>query len=367
MDDVYAWAIQSPYSPLNLQYLSQPTPQGMHPSWEGRFTFRDAFEDLLVAGSGSPLPSLDEHARKKMMESNLFTTNWGLGAGLGLHVAHWVAEIGVSGLWGSYFDLRPELRNCFDWRPSRRMDMSGLNRRLYFRTRLENGGLFDEWSGQEREVVDRGRDWAEIWHEAMKVVRDVTKYVDGDDNGDADADADADAEEDLYTSRFSTGSHSHSTPKDMRVAERPDTDTNTSVSANTALQKQQHQQYVPEGLEPEQVTTTEYADGSKRVTKTKRKERDGKTEITTTSEHFDADGKLLADTKETTTTRTWSGRLPGAEASFSWTFNKDAKTHTKARGEWNNASDANGEDGHGEDDSQPGRRKDENSGWFWKR
>ncbi|KAI3320486.1 hypothetical protein HD806DRAFT_234866 [Xylariaceae sp. AK1471] len=343
MDDVYTWAIQSPYSPLNLQHLRQPVPQGVHPSWEGHFTFRDAFEDLLVAGSGSPLPSLSEHTRRKTWESNPFSA-WGPGQ----HVALWVGEVGVTGLWGSYFNLRPELRNCFDWRPSRKMDMSGFNRRLYFRapavSEWGNGGLVDEW--KEREA-SRDKDWIDIWSEAMKVVRDhVTRF------GEDDEDANADAEEDLYSAnRSEFAADPVSARKDMQVAERPNT--------TNALQKQD----VPEMPEPEQVTTTEYADGSKHVMTTRRKERDGKTEVTTTSQHFDANGSLLAESKETTTRRTWSGRVPGAEASFSWAFNKDAKTTTRAEGNGGRTDD---EDGDG-DDSHLGGRKDAKSGWFWKR
>ncbi len=49
----------SPYSPLNLRHLPQPVPRGVpHGVDPAGFTFSDAFEDLLAAGSGRPLTDL---------------------------------------------------------------------------------------------------------------------------------------------------------------------------------------------------------------------------------------------------------------------------------------------------------------------
>ncbi|KAH8158864.1 hypothetical protein CIB48_g9383 [Xylaria polymorpha] len=101
MDEVHTWSIHSPYSPLNLQHLPQPTPRGAPRSSEAHFTFRDAFEDLLVAGSGQPLPSMRELAWKKRREGFPFWED------RGTHVTQWVGRLAAGGLWDALFRMEP--------------------------------------------------------------------------------------------------------------------------------------------------------------------------------------------------------------------------------------------------------------------
>ncbi|KAJ3562559.1 hypothetical protein NPX13_g8523 [Xylaria arbuscula] len=108
--------------------------------------------------------------------------------------------------------------------------------------------------------------------------------------------------------------------------------------------------------EPESTTTTTYVDGSKLVRKIERTERDGKVEVTTTENYYDAQGNLLSESRGVSKTRSWSGSLPGgnAGASVSWSWNSSGSGSGSNRDE-----DASGAEG--------GAEKKDKNGWFWKR
>jgi hypothetical protein len=221
--------------------------------------------------------------------------------------------------------------------------MDTFNRRLYFRqqtpaARFHRVGFFDD-AFKEQGANAANINAQEIWNEAMKFVRENVFGEDDNDNGNADA------EEDMYSATRSDFARDSGNKKDLRTIEQPADD--------VVPQKQS----VQEGEEPEYVSTTEHSDGSKTVRTEKRSERDGRIESTYTSQDFDANGKLVSQYKKTSSTKTWSAKVPGGGASFSWSWNKDAHARGKS-----SLSDADAED-----DSRQGGHGDEKRGWFWTR
>ncbi|KAI1641830.1 uncharacterized protein F4817DRAFT_354678 [Daldinia loculata] len=103
VEDVYHWAISSPYSPLNLQSLRQPRPTDAPRDYPDCFTFRDAFEDLLAVNSGKPLSDLRRLVFSKHFEHVRYFP-WGMS------VENWVAGVGLRGLWSAYFPLSPSAK-----------------------------------------------------------------------------------------------------------------------------------------------------------------------------------------------------------------------------------------------------------------
>ncbi|KAI1145641.1 hypothetical protein F4825DRAFT_443353 [Nemania diffusa] len=356
MDDVHTWSVQSTYSPLNLQHLPQPTPRVFpHVRAEGVFTFRDAFEDLLVAGSGQPLPSDRDLMRRKIPELlPSMARDRERGNSNGLHVAHWVSGIAALGLWDAYFRLEP---------PARTMADSGRfqPRRMYFGERGAGAAPFGTSFGSSAAWGRRGgdRDGVSAWRAfedrevraranfgARGAWDSAWRFGGGaqdrdweeDENENQRESRDADVEDELYRPSRPT--------KDVwRVADSGADDSSGGLRKPAV---------------PPEVTTTVYADGSRSVTTTERRreENGGKTRVTTTAQHFDAAGNLVSESRESSSTRTWSGKIPGAEASFSWSWNSDSRN--EASGE-----DREGRDRDREDDGE--ERKDEKSGWFWKR
>ncbi|KAK8108412.1 hypothetical protein PG984_014213 [Apiospora sp. TS-2023a] len=108
---IQSWVKYSAYSPLRLQdTLPQPVPKdvpassypsGNEPREQYRFTFRDAFEDLLAVSSGQPLKPLPE------LESRLTTPRRPGSLFLELSSAKswrdWTANIERRYLWDTYF------------------------------------------------------------------------------------------------------------------------------------------------------------------------------------------------------------------------------------------------------------------------
>ncbi|GAP93072.1 hypothetical protein SAMD00023353_10000230 [Rosellinia necatrix] len=370
MDDVQDWAIHSPYSPLNLQQLPQPTPRDVPRAWDAdaHFTFRDAFEDLLVAGSGRPLPSGHDLAWRKAREGFFSPFSSPPSSALGgpflrrerergLHVTQWVDSLGLLGLWDAYFRLEPAAR--------RRIIVGGggggetthpSHPRMYFRDRLTEPRR-RRWEDRRGFVGSSSFDGSGLWELAWRagVDRDAARWdrwrgardpwdddndgdgIDVNANADADADgADADIEDELYNKPSG-----HGDAAENRIVKRAATTTGAPPAA------------------PE-VTTTVYADGSRLVRTTERREKPGsgggKTEATTTERHFDPDGNLVAESRQSSTTRTWSGRVPGAEASFSWSWNNNNRSSSSVDSEHNSSSGEAGEEG-----------RDRKNGWFWRR
>ncbi|KAI0435615.1 hypothetical protein F4803DRAFT_300712 [Xylaria telfairii] len=333
MDEVHTWSIHSPYSPLNLQHLPQPTPRDAPRSGEAHFTFRDAFEDLLVAGSGQPLPSMRELAWKKRRESFPFWED------RGNHVTQWVGRLAAVSLWDALFRMEPGATGG-----SGKGEKDG-DRQLYFRDDRPIGGwrrdsAWRGWEDRARRATDANHssfDAKGVWDAAWKVGLDRDRW---------EGDGEADTEDELYRT---------STPDSPNGAEERDSKNQRRVV-----------QWVEGGglkkpSTPE-TTTTVYGDGSKYVKTTERFERNGKTKVTTTEQRFDSAGNLTSESRETSTTRAWSGSIPGAKASFSWSWSGDTETRRKN-------SNENGRENMDGDDHEAGwgDRKDEKKGWFWNR
>ncbi|KAI0805378.1 hypothetical protein GGR55DRAFT_293013 [Xylaria sp. FL0064] len=368
IDDVHAWAVHSPYSPLNLNHLHQPTPRDAHGDSADCFTFRDAFEDLLVTGSGYPLPALP------------WRRLWRFGAGSNSdpffsslrrpdHVraaADWVGPLGLSGLWDAYFDLRTESGRKVRWEDWDRF-LKREERYGPFAAVSVPGGLrvgIEGWEGErDRGIAGRARfDAKGIWDSAWRVRGGRWEEVDREEDiAHRDQDRrdgnDADVEDELY------GAHDDDPPescisdlkqqRDMRVTVDVPGGVRTSFPSHPSPSPSSPPSSAPE------TTTTVYADGSKLVRKVERDERDGWAEVSTTEYYYDAQGNLRSETSwhSVSKTRTWSGSLPGASAgtSFSWS--------------WNSARAGAGDDSSGKerDGDGDGDGKAKKSGWFWRR
>ncbi|KXJ88779.1 hypothetical protein Micbo1qcDRAFT_166220 [Microdochium bolleyi] len=94
--DPETWARHSPYSPFNLQHLPQPIPRDIQqPPDSNDFTFRDAFEDLMLASLGRPLPRGHELMAQKLHVDFMFAN--------GMPISNWARMLQVRGLWAPYF------------------------------------------------------------------------------------------------------------------------------------------------------------------------------------------------------------------------------------------------------------------------
>ncbi|KAI0195897.1 hypothetical protein F4808DRAFT_440256 [Astrocystis sublimbata] len=335
MNEVHAWAVDSPYSPLNLQHLPQPVPRGVPRSHEGDFTFRDAFEDLLVAGSGKPVPSTRELVWKKKREHFPF---WEKEReeqqGKGLHVTQWVGGLAQNGLWNSYFKLDPPPAA----KPGHDKDREAAERPLYFRepapaaprgTKKEF--VWGNWDDRPREAHKSSFGGRGVWGAAWKM------GMDSDSRWESDSNNSADVEDELYGK---STTDCPTSPRRDRF-EAPWTESG-------GLRKPS----IPE------LRTTTYPDGSKNVKETVREESDGKTKITSMETRYDPAGNIVSESQESSTTRNWSGSVPGAgaEASFSWSWNSDKENNKRKRDDEGREGEPNWED-----------RKDEKKGWFWNR
>ncbi|KAK2000948.1 hypothetical protein LX36DRAFT_571262 [Colletotrichum falcatum] len=96
-----SFLIDSPYSPLRLHDLPQPTPkdlpQGADPTL---FGFEDAFEDLLMVSSGQGLPDINERVRFRKECRESFPR--------GLPPILWLHQLTRHGLWDGW-NTRPEV------------------------------------------------------------------------------------------------------------------------------------------------------------------------------------------------------------------------------------------------------------------
>jgi len=391
MDDVYKWAAHSPYSPLHLQHLPQPMPRDAPPTLRDHFTFRDAFEDLLVAGSGAPLPDAREQARVKLLESysrgggpasswigglggvGVGGYSFGFGSGGGgpeLHVTSWVNQLGTLGLWSSYFNLRLEVRDAtttgMSWRPSRFLAdelMNPFHRGYFFRHEHAHGGhksrpFWEELLGlgsgsgngrgfwhddeeqneeEEEEESRRGRllDPKKLWDDACKTIQNhVSPFVEKPRRGEGEDErnaGDAQVEEDLFTSNIPSSAVVVRPASSSVTTASPEQDDNTSSN----------------------VSTTNYPDGTKLVVTTKHRQLDSRSETTKTSQYYDQNGNLIAESRETSSSRSWraggsNGSGSGPSASASWTWKHSESSNHPQQGE----------------EQKDNKKK---NGWFWER
>ncbi|KAK6210240.1 hypothetical protein QIS74_11824 [Colletotrichum tabaci] len=96
-----SFLIDSPYSPLRLHDLPQPTPKDLPKGADPTlFGFEDAFEDLLMVSSGQDLPEINERVRFRKECRESFPH--------GLPPILWLHQLTRQGLWDGW-DTRPEV------------------------------------------------------------------------------------------------------------------------------------------------------------------------------------------------------------------------------------------------------------------
>ncbi|KAL7626029.1 hypothetical protein AAE478_002798 [Parahypoxylon ruwenzoriense] len=302
---VLSWATSSPYSPVNLQSLAQPRPNDAPHDYPNSFTFRDAFEDLLAVNSGQTLSDLHGLVFAKHFEHIRYFP-WGM------PVEDWVSSVGRRGLWDAYFPLSSRARR-----------------------QLSYGSLILPWGGtlQNEDAIFRQPEvstWPRMGFPAFEHDRSEwrhgrSKCKKRERRREREAEAfqprEADSEGDMYVatqSEFAT---------DNRVSteagrERPSKKTNFRWNDD------------PLGYEESPGSETiETPDGGKILKTVQQRNYDGGTEVTTTTQRFDADGNLIAQGERTT--KTWSygspkGSLsdaePNDEVDVRLTTQKDKKS-----------------------------------------
>ncbi|WYZ40369.1 hypothetical protein EsH8_IV_000710 [Colletotrichum jinshuiense] len=96
-----SFLIDSPYSPLRLRDIPQPTPKDLPADADPTlFGFEDAFEDLLMSSSGQGLSDINERVRVKKEWRESFPS--------GLPPILWLHQLTRQGLWDGW-DPRPDV------------------------------------------------------------------------------------------------------------------------------------------------------------------------------------------------------------------------------------------------------------------
>ncbi|KAI0846214.1 hypothetical protein F5Y00DRAFT_147564 [Daldinia vernicosa] len=316
--DVYHWAISSPYSPLNLQYLRQPRPADAPRDYPDCFTFRDAFEDLLAANSGKPLSDLRRLVFSKHFEHVRYFP-WGMS------VENWVAGVGLRGLWGAYFRLSPSAKRDLSY------------------------GIISPWRSLQIGETTFHQSPVSVWPSMIFPPwehRQPWRY--GDPIGSEEKPAErgvetahpqeADTEYDLYEAARSGPA------TDNKVVE---TNTSQGLSNQTRSSRATDSQDSNDGT----VTrTTETPDGGKIVETIEQHASKFGKRVNTVTKRFDSAGELVS----TNRTSSWSWSYQSPDPS-SRSFDDDEP-------------DSDDEDADWPDDKE-GRstREDHKSkGWFWK-
>ena len=375
LDDVYRWAAHSPYSPLHLQHLRQPVPRDgpryyrfsfSFPPWSSSpssnssspdsslFTFRDAFEDLLLVSSGYSPADLNGVFAAKVFEDELAELFGYSGQTTreGQHVATWTAKLGQLGLWHSYFprlavssgmhsfsnpyDQDVTLPSAGDWLAARRRWLDRLQdspalgsvcQRFRFRpsTRIMSGEWEKVWDWGQR---SRGlAEWSsQVSNEVDKSSRAPEPNADTEtssssEHGPEEAE---EVEEDLYSF--------------IAASDFPHRGDQQQGEATATVEKTSSQ----EPVISETTETTSTFDGGKIVKTVRRHDNKakGSTEIITKTERYDAEGNLISHSNSTSTT--WSsswyssaGSSNGApETSLSRTWSEDQERKSKTGWFW---------------------------------
>ncbi|KAH9883889.1 hypothetical protein F4778DRAFT_585876 [Xylariomycetidae sp. FL2044] len=328
-DDVFSWAVYSPYSPLNLQHLPQPVPNDTPRAWRNLFTFRDAFEDLLTASSGDPLPTTQELLLTKALDR---TRSWLFLDGL--HVEDWILGLGNRRLWDAFFPLSPAAKYSLSRGFVPSSCRTYLTQDMTFHPQPSTSTL--------RELLGTdSSNWSQIWEWAHSDTRgDHTPVTKPKSEG-------ASSEEDLYaifSSDFAREAPVRAEPQSTRHL-----DPLTQPAQSTADEADDH--------DTSQVVTTRTIltpDGGRVETTTSTRESDEKKEVTTVEKRFDADGNLVAHSKTSSTSRTYSSK-----GSWGGSLAGDWPTTT--------ATTTTGTDtSHNKDRSSAEKARGNPTGWFWR-
>ncbi|KAI1093337.1 hypothetical protein F5B19DRAFT_160634 [Rostrohypoxylon terebratum] len=318
-DDVLSWAISSPYSPANLQSLPQPRPNDAPRDCPNCFTFRDAFEDLLAAGDGRPLFDLRRLLFAKQFEHFKYSP-WGM------PVEDWVSSIGRRGLWGAYFPLSLSAKRELSF---------GLISPWIFQTKEKTFNQpqtfawsrvpFPRW---EFHFPPSDNSWTRYGETPSKHGPETTQQQEPD------------TEEACYTnapSRFPRTQVGVQIPLEEPTHTKPGPTWDSDSSASEAAPVSQ---------------TIETPDGGKILKTVQQRTYGGGAETTTTTQQFDADGNLVAQSKE---------------ASWAWsrTFPADGTSSLNDRGKSEFDAEAPSSSSVSGETSIRGGGKV--GGWFWAR
>ncbi|KAI1344281.1 hypothetical protein F5Y15DRAFT_107682 [Xylariaceae sp. FL0016] len=334
ISDIYSWVATSSYSPFNLQWIRQPVPRNLPAHQQHLFTFREAFEDLLLASAGEPLPSLEGRAVLKELEGFLSIATGGL------QPDYWTWSLGICGLWGSYFNLSPVADRSWALNPPFRGTGSPFDMSLAGHW-LRSQGQTSSW------LLQDDTELASIRKRVMKAFDDVRKEElahqrwDGlrAENVRESSSGLPETEEELYHAL-----DSHATPT-RALVQGPRQDCELLPT------------YKPQPPLSSETYSQKTADGGMILTTVWRDSKEGKDKVKTETRHFDAEGQLISHEEKTETRRTWSAKGPSAEASFSWTSSRTSNENSRDRSSHNNAQGM-----EGQERKQPGW-----SSWLWTR
>ncbi|KAI2601895.1 hypothetical protein GGR54DRAFT_626502 [Hypoxylon sp. NC1633] len=266
-EDIFSWAISSPYSPFNLQSLKQPHPNDAPHNYPHCFTFRDAFEDLLAVVSGHHLSDLRSLLISKHLEHARYFP-WGL------PVTDWASGLEQRGLRTTCSSLS-----------------SATRRELSY-------GLISPWSMWQMDDVTRRQPQVLTWRNAFPSWEHrppwCPRAVTDCNTPGAARHQEADSEADLYAdaqSEFATDS------RIRKGLSRQERDTKSGLTPT------------PSRSPNEPVSQIiETPDGGKIEKTIRQRINHGETEVTTIRRRFNADGTLAAHEEEIT--RTWSRTVP---------------------------------------------------------
>ena len=410
IDDVFRWAAYSPYSPLNLQHLRQPVPRDTttenqqfpfasrdaspSSSTDSPFTFRHAFEDLLILNHRGELPSLSS-IRLGNGFQNVFSKSLDE---RGMPVSFWVLTTGQAGLFHAYFPrldapwglsslLGPKgmfstpwfaglqrwhsiLQNdhsasfCFKPTTDRTSSIDWVN----VWNGAWGGSTSREWSG--RLFGDQGEKPSQVWTWPSN-----RNGAAGDTNGDGAAERapsmlkmQAEVEEDLY--RFLAPSE---VPPNKQQQQQRQRQQQQHAPSTTTTSKTTH----PDDDNPqaEMTETTEIINphtGGKIIRTVRRREdkANGRTETNTTVKRYNADGTLASQSTTTRSSRTWSSSSspssspgPAANGRSEEPWGSSWSASARFESSSSQSSSSSETQGDGDGDNRPKKK----NGWFWEK
>ncbi|KAH7041546.1 uncharacterized protein B0I36DRAFT_313000 [Microdochium trichocladiopsis] len=353
--DPELWARHSPYSPFNLQHLPQPVPRDVSQTQGyNDFTFRDAFEDLMLVSSGRPLPRGPELLANKLHVDFMFAH--------GMPVSNWVRMLSVRGLWAPYFPQHPKLHS---W------EHLGLGDEIA--SMLMDWGLDGRWLTGFTKHQGRSPD------ERFSTSKKETDS--GEQQGSPQQHPDT--EEDLYgDARENTGDTQprHVSPWDLMFEALNEARTHQprsqSTESSTDLTRTDNALNGDAPKETEETDSRKTWDGGRVDTVRKRREHNGQVETTETRLRYDADGNLVGRSESTKIKTSTSASGSESDEEFSGSSTSSSSSQWSRTWKW-------GQDGprrwkrdkhdvqHDEHtgfeaddgDGKSGHRKP--SGWFW--
>lgn len=332
---VYSWLGHSPYSPLRLEGegLRPPVPRDAPAETCDQYSFRDAFEDLLVVSRGQPLPALPGRRPGHDLH-HLLGPSWArtipalLAPPLaplrngefadfadGASLAAWVAQVECRGLWTSYFpsqafaaDARRIVRQVTS--EQMRAELGPVEAERHVQFLIRESSMRDEEKADRFSPLDgRGLLFhlaslapTLIWgSEQPPPQREPWERSARGSASAQESSQEAETSEDLFLNLRSDFAKSSDRPQS---------------SADGALVSAAHQngaadQHLRKPEDYEATETIENPDGSKTVKTVERRVSPNSNKETTTTVQYDAEGNVIHRSTVKHYTAGWSfGRQP---------------------------------------------------------